>query len=134
MAKTTQTAGVARTKRPQSGAAARTARTARPARPETARPEQVSNGRPHEGVSLTIPQPIVDIVMAPFAIAGRVLPAKKGLPLYAGLGVLAVAEIIEWPIAAGIGIGYAAIRRWGPQGELATRAQRGGRGGRQSQK
>jgi hypothetical protein len=123
MAKTTQTAGVARTKRPSSGTATR-----------TTHPEQVSNGRPHEGVSLTIPQPIVDIAMAPFAIAGRVLPAKKGLPLYAGLGLLAVTEIIGWPVAAGIGIGYAAIRRWGPQGELATRAQRGVRGGRQPRK
>jgi hypothetical protein len=68
--------------------------------------------------------------MAPFAIAGRVLPARKGLPLYAGLGALAIAEILEWPVAVGIGVGYAAIRRWGPQGDLATRAREGGRGGR----
>jgi hypothetical protein len=88
----------------------------------------------HEGLSVTIPQPIVDIAMAPFAIAGRVLPAKKGLPLYVGLGLLAVAEIIEWPVAAGIGVGYAAIRRWGPQGDLATRAHNGGRGGQRARK
>jgi hypothetical protein len=123
MARTNQTADMARTKRSSSGQAAR-----------TAHPERVSDVRPHEGVSVTIPQPIVDIAMAPFAIAGRVLPAKKGLPLYVGLGLLAVAEVIEWPLAAGIGVGYAAIRRWGPQGELAARERSGARGGRQPRK
>jgi hypothetical protein len=108
---------------------ARTTTTATKSSPRPTRSattlERASDVRPREGVTLTIPRPIVDVATAPFAIAGRVLPAKKGLPLYVGLGVLAAAEIIEWPVAAGIGVGYAAIRRWGPQGEQA-RSRRGG--------
>jgi hypothetical protein len=124
MARTTTTADVAKTKRSSPG------RTQR-----TAVPERAPDVRPREGVSLTIPAPVVDIVMAPFAIVGRVLPAKKGLPLYAGLGALAVAEVLEWPVAAGIGIGYAAIRRWGPQGELARRAREAaGQGGQRAKR
>jgi hypothetical protein len=69
-----------------------------------------------EGTTITIPRPVADVVTAPFALVGRVLPAGKGLPLYLGVGVLAAVEVIEWPVAVGIGIGYAAIRRWGPQG------------------
>ncbi|MGI8334879.1 hypothetical protein ACRYCC_33415 [Actinomadura scrupuli] len=119
MVRTDQASDVARTRRSPS----------RPAQ-RAAPPERVQEARPHEGVTLTIPQPIVDITMAPFAIVGRVLPARKGLPLYAGLGVLAIAQVLEWPVAVGIGVGYAAIRRWGPQGELAARAHETEHGGR----
>lgn len=122
MVRTDQASDVARTRRSSSGPAQR-----------TTTPERVEDVRPHEGVTLTIPQPVVDIAMAPFAIVGRVLPARKGLPLYAGLGALAIAQVLEWPVAVGIGVGYAAIRRWGPQGELA-RAQETGRGGGRSRR
>jgi hypothetical protein len=47
------------------------------------------------------------------ATARRLLPAKGGLPLYAGLGVLAVVGALEWPVAAGVGIGYAVLRSSG---------------------
>ncbi|MGK5558351.1 hypothetical protein ACSNOI_42800 [Actinomadura kijaniata] len=68
-----------------------------------------------EGVTVTIPRTVVDAAAAPFAIAGRVLPAKKGLPVYVGLGVLAAGGAIGWPVAAGIGVAYASIRRYGGQ-------------------
>lgn len=54
-----------------------------------------------------------NVALMPIAAARRVLPAKGGLPLYAGLGVLGVAEVIEWPVALGVGVGYAVLRRGG---------------------
>lgn len=50
--------------------------------------------------------------MTPVAVARQVLPAKGGIPLYAGLGALAVVGIIEWPVAAAAGAGYALARHW----------------------
>lgn len=54
-----------------------------------------------------------NVALMPIAAARRVLPAKGGLPLYAGLGVLGAAEVIEWPVALGVGVGYAVLRRGG---------------------
>lgn len=53
---------------------------------------------------------VVSAATVPVAIARRLLPAEGGLPLYAGLGVLAVVGALEWPVAAGVGIGYAVLR------------------------
>ncbi|MET7761511.1 hypothetical protein ABZS71_05525 [Streptomyces sp. NPDC005393] len=55
----------------------------------------------------------VNAAMAPIAMARRVLPAKGGLPLYVGLGALGAAEVLEWPVAVGIGVGYAVLRKGG---------------------
>lgn len=55
--------------------------------------------------------------MKPIEMARRVLPAKGGLPLYVGLGALGAAEIIEWPVALGIGVGYAVLRKGGIMAE-----------------
>lgn len=52
------------------------------------------------------------MVMTPLAVARQVLPAKGGLPLYAGLGALAAVGIVEWPVAAAAGAGYALARFW----------------------
>ncbi|MGV9252382.1 hypothetical protein [Streptomyces sp. NPDC003697] len=75
-------------------------------------------GHDHDGHTITIPLDDVahaaqKIITLPVAAAQRVLPAKGGLPLYAGLGALALAGALEWPVAAGIGIGYAVLRRSG---------------------
>ncbi|MEV6291582.1 hypothetical protein ACWET9_38730 [Streptomyces sp. NPDC004059] len=56
---------------------------------------------------------VVTAATVPVATARRLLPAKDGLPLYAGLGVLAVVGALEWPVAAGVGIGYAVLRSSG---------------------
>jgi len=73
------------------------------------------------GITMTIPTDKIfstaaDIVMTPVAIARRILPAKGGIPLYAGLGALAAAGILEWPVAAAGGAGYALGRYWIRQG------------------
>jgi len=59
----------------------------------------------------------INAAAAPVATARRVLPANGGLPLYAGLGALAVASVLEWPVAIGIGIGYAVLRSNGHLGQ-----------------
>lgn len=57
----------------------------------------------------------VDIAKQPVATARRAMSAKRGgLPVYVGLGVLAVADVIDPPLAAATGVGYAVLRRWGP--------------------
>ncbi|MBD3006986.1 MULTISPECIES: hypothetical protein [unclassified Streptomyces] len=55
--------------------------------------------------------------MKPIEMARRVLPAKGGLPLYVGLGALGAVEVIEWPVAVGIGVGYAVLRKGGIMAE-----------------
>ncbi|MYZ38079.1 MULTISPECIES: hypothetical protein [unclassified Streptomyces] len=51
----------------------------------------------------------------PVKVAREVLPAKGGLPLYVGLGAMGAVGVLEWPVAVGIGIGYAVLRgRNGP--------------------
>ena len=55
----------------------------------------------------------VQLVGTPVAAARRVLDAKGGLPAYLGAGVLAVAGVIQWPVAAAGSAGYAALRKWG---------------------
>ncbi|MGW1160185.1 hypothetical protein ACWD5Q_28555 [Streptomyces sp. NPDC002513] len=54
------------------------------------------------------------------ATARRALTARRGLPLYAGLGALAVVGAVEWPLAVGLGIGYAVLRPRGLSPRSAT--------------
>jgi hypothetical protein len=49
---------------------------------------------------------------APVAAARRMLASKGGLPLYAGLGGLALVGVIEWPVAVAAGAGYGLARFW----------------------
>jgi len=56
----------------------------------------------------------VGAVRTPVSVARRVAPVAHGLPVYLGLGGLAVVGLVEWPIAAAAGAGFAALRRWGP--------------------
>lgn len=84
------------------------------ARPQRARRTTAAAGHQHD-ITMNVPRRVVEVAETPFVIAGRVLPAKKGLPVYVGLGALAVVEAISWPVAVGIGIAYESIRRWGPR-------------------
>ncbi|EMF01711.1 hypothetical protein J7W19_29970 [Streptomyces mobaraensis NBRC 13819 = DSM 40847] len=61
----------------------------------------------------TIAGVAVEAVKLPITAAQRILPAKGGLPLYLGVGALGVAGVLDWPVAAGIGIGYAVLRKGG---------------------
>src|SRR5919112_6014931 len=50
-------------------------------------------------------------------VAASFLPDRKRLLYYGALGVLAVAEIVEWPVAVAIGVGTEVARRTaGPTG------------------
>jgi hypothetical protein len=92
--------------------------------------------KPHasmkEGHTVTVSLPLDrvasaagSVVMAPVAVARKVLPAKGGLPLYLGLGALGAAGVLEWPVALGVGIGYAVLRRHGPLQPEHTDGQSG---------
>jgi hypothetical protein len=80
--------------------------------------EQAETAKAPPGRALTVTVPLdraIDVALLPVATARRVLSAKAvGVPVYVGLGVLAVADVIDPPVAAATGIGYAALRRWGP--------------------
>jgi hypothetical protein len=77
----------------------------RPARPAPTRRE----------VTITVPfGRAADALSVPVVTASRVLSAAGGAPFYAGLGILAVTDVISWPIAVTAGAGYLALRRWGP--------------------
>ncbi|NWF27292.1 hypothetical protein HW130_13575 [Streptomyces sp. PKU-EA00015] len=82
-------------------------------------PDQQESGRSQRSITLTVPSldrvanGALNAALLPVAVARQVLPAKRGLPLYVGLGVLGAADVIEWPVAIGIGLGYAVLRRGG---------------------
>ncbi len=42
------------------------------------------------------------------------LPASP-VPIYRGIGALAVTGVVSWPVAVAAGCGYAAFRHWEPQ-------------------
>ncbi|MDQ1006193.1 hypothetical protein QFZ82_000678 [Streptomyces sp. V4I23] len=81
--------------------------------------DQQESGRSQRSITLTVPSldrvasGALNAALLPVAVARQVLPAKRGLPLYVGLGVLGAADVIEWPVAIGIGLGYAVLRRGG---------------------
>lgn len=101
-------------------------RRANSARDRSARPLRAATGKDKTTTAaggevrsreftITIPDRPVDAVMLPVAAVRRVLSGRNvGLPVYVGLGVLAVAEVIDPPLAAVTGVGYAIMRRWGP--------------------
>jgi hypothetical protein len=79
-------------------------------------------GKKPSGPSITVTIPLDRLVSAatssvtrPVRIARRLLPMKHGLPVYLGIGGLAVVGAVEWPVAAAAGAGFAALRRWGPE-------------------
>lgn len=69
-----------------------------------------------DGLTVTIPpagkilSTSATAMLTPIAIARRVLPANGGLPLYAGLGGLALVGVIDWPVAVAAGAGYGLAR------------------------
>lgn len=93
---------------------------------ETKPPE---GGERYTTITITVPSPdrlatgAMNAVLLPVALARRILPAKHGLPLYAGLGLLGATDVIEWPVAVGIGIGYAVLRGSGVLAPPATPAK-----------
>ncbi|MGR4880797.1 hypothetical protein ACIPUC_15530 [Streptomyces sp. LARHCF249] len=90
-----------------------------PAGPTASPPPPNESGGEQRTITLTVPSfgrvanGAWSAALLPVAAARQILPAKKGLPLYAGLAVLGAADVLEWPVAIGIGIGYAVLRRDG---------------------
>ncbi|MCL2555153.1 MAG: hypothetical protein FWE75_23795 [Actinomycetia bacterium] len=77
-----------------------------------------AQGHEHD-MTITIPvdsaaNAVGKVVTLPVTAAQRILPAAGGLPLYVGLGALGIVGVLEWPVAAGIGVGYAVLRQGGP--------------------
>lgn len=50
-------------------------------------------------------------VAVPFTLGRQLLPDNP-VPVALGAGALVLAGAIEWPVAAAIGLGYLALRRW----------------------
>ncbi len=77
----------------------------------------------HDGASL--PEQIADrvsvVVTVPLEVTKRILPDHP-LPLTLGAGALAVAGVVEWPVAVGAALGYAALKRWTPWGQSPSAA------------
>ena len=88
-------------------------------RSKAGRSDKASGGGHDHDLTFTIPVDsaagaVGKVVSLPVTAAQRILPAKGGLPLYVGLGALGIAGVLEWPVAAGIGVGYAVLRQGGP--------------------
>jgi hypothetical protein len=50
-------------------------------------------------------------VAIPFTLGRQLLPDNP-VPVVLGAGALVLAGAIDWPVAAAIGLGYLALRRW----------------------
>jgi hypothetical protein len=87
---------------------------------EERRDEERPDGKRALTVTVSLPSAkqvvsgAVNTALLPVAVARKVLPAKGGLPLYLSLGVLGAADVVNWPVAIGVGVGYAVLRRSGP--------------------
>ena len=83
------------------------------AQPDTAVPRAPdAQDQPEASPAAPVLSTAAAAAAAPVAAARRVLAAKGGLPLYAGLGGLALAGIIDWPVALAAGTGYGLARFW----------------------
>ena len=101
--------------------------------PEAAKADEKGSGR---SVTVSIPVTLEQIIATyetisklPTYALRRAVTSKRGLPVYLGIGGLAVVGIAEWPVAAVAGVGYAALRRWGPLPLRPAPAQDGRAGG-----
>ncbi|HEY9472338.1 MAG TPA: hypothetical protein VIS06_00665 [Mycobacteriales bacterium] len=93
---------------------------------EQTRPRTVAR-HVHEEQAEQTADRISEAIRFPITVARRILPDRE-LPVYLGMGALAVAGVIDWPVAAAAGLGYAAFRRWGGSREQQQRTE-----GRESQ-
>lgn len=50
-------------------------------------------------------------ISAPANVVAGLLPTSP-VPVILGAGALAVAGVVDWPVAGAIGLGYLALRRW----------------------
>ncbi|WP_190814975.1 hypothetical protein [Saccharopolyspora pogona] len=69
--------------------------------------ESAEQGRPEPA------EQIAAAILIPVDVARRVLP-ENGLPIYLGIGALALVDLIDWPVAVAAGLGYYVLKRWKP--------------------
>lgn len=77
------------------------------------------NRRVNQDAALATPNPAhpeqtsqrANLISLPSNVVAQLLP-RSPVPVALGTAALAVAGVIEWPIAASIGLGYLALRRW----------------------
>jgi hypothetical protein len=75
-------------------------------------PAPETPGQPEMSPAAPVLSTAAAAAAAPVAAACRVLAIKGGLPLYAGLGGLALVGVIDWPVALAAGTGYGLARLW----------------------
>jgi hypothetical protein len=68
----------------------------------------------HTGTAVSPPTgtPAAGGGAAAFLSSARRLLPDGPVPALLGGSALALAGVIEWPVVAGIGVGYVALRRW----------------------
>ncbi len=54
---------------------------------------------------------LAGVLTTPVTLAQRLLPASP-TPVALATGALALAGLVEWPVAAALGLGYLALRGW----------------------
>jgi len=54
---------------------------------------------------------LAGVLTAPVTLAQRLLPASP-TPVALATGALALAGLVEWPVATALGLGYLALRGW----------------------
>lgn len=56
---------------------------------------------------------VAEVLLVPLRVARRVLPTQR-TTVALGVGALALLGALDWPAAVGLGLGWEALRRWGP--------------------
>ncbi|MFC4062204.1 hypothetical protein ACFOWE_28200 [Planomonospora corallina] len=131
------------TRRPRERAQSRSG-TAAGRKPAAAKPVRSVDpvelaGDGHAGRPLTLTLPLLTLQFRPPQITGRevgqvlgaarsLLPSRERLAYYGGLGALAAFGLLEWPVAAAIGVGTVIAQRSRGEGREDSPARRNGTG------
>ncbi|MBB5156051.1 hypothetical protein [Saccharopolyspora phatthalungensis] len=78
----------------------------------TAAKKQASEERVEQGRQ-DLAEQIASAILVPVDVARRVLP-ENGLPVYLGIGALALVDLIDWPVAVAACLGYYVLKRSKP--------------------
>jgi len=79
-----------------------------PSRPPSAAPATRASASPGWSTD-----DLSDAVLVPLQVARSVLPSSR-TPVVLGVAALGLLGLLDWPAALGIGLGWEALRRWGP--------------------
>ncbi|MHB2022068.1 MAG: hypothetical protein ACYCO3_01860 [Mycobacteriales bacterium] len=79
--------------------------------PETKQP---AAGGGRASTDSNIGDAVVNVLLLPVTVLRQALPDNE-VPVLLGAAALAVVDVIDWPVAAAAGLGYAAWRRLRPK-------------------